>query len=479
MNAGAVEERFLGGHGLERADGEATEGSTAGLIGRGGCIGVRLGERGDGVRRVCLLVILALCFLGTIAAQESDDGLIEAYYILYNFEEEDGLEPGPFPADHRPVSMGRGQAEVIAEGGPDGSQYVRLLPGVPNGILHVGAPLIPGQKEIVMSLWVRPVASSRDAVKEFFDFDGALLAVVESDEAGVGEVHACHAAKEGEAWWISTGIRLPLEGNGRVSDWVYFQVRINRELGRWNLAVNGEATLAGIGALPPRREDGHILKVFGFENAPVDIDQLYAGSFSLRTIASHRIKVEGDEELRWMFEIQELDRSGSRTVLGRQEGGQRDAEMPEESGLRVPEEYEFRLALDTGTRELEPVEIDVSEDGGESDTESYFIYSPEYDEEGKMVLPKLVIDVDAVLEPGHDLRVFGWVVRLNDPGSPDHDKVLGWGNFERSLRREFELPEQYYAKRFQISVGKLKYRIVGPGESSSPDHEENMKTFVR
>ncbi|MEM8953048.1 MAG: hypothetical protein AAGD22_02745 [Verrucomicrobiota bacterium] len=440
-----------------------------------------LDKRSAGVRTVLGLLVLALAFVGgTITGQESDDGLLEAHYILHNFEREDGFEAGPFPAAHRPVSLGRGRAEVIAGGGPDGSQYVRLLPGVPNAILHFGAPLIPGETEVVVSLWARPAASSRDVVKEFFEFDGAMLAVVESDEAGVGEVHACHAMKEGGAWWISTGIRLPLDAHGQVSDWVYFQVRINRGFGIWNLAVNGEQTLEGIGALPPRREDAHVLKVFGYENAPVDVDQLYAGSFSLRTIASHRIKIDGDSELRWMFEVQELDRSGARTVLARREGAGRDIELPGGDGVQVPKEFDYQLILDTGTKEIEPIEIEVSEGGdGGRDTDSFFIYSPEYDEGGRMVLPKLVIDVDAILEPGHDLRFFGWVVRLNEPDSADHNKLLGWGNFETSLRREFEIPEKYQAKRLKIRVGKLKHRIVGPGENAPLDHEESIKTFVR
>ncbi len=188
------------------------------------------------------------------------------------FEEAEGFQPGNVHGQQG-FAVIRGQAEVTANEGREGSTGLKVLPSRPHGIvqLSIDANLDggdPPDKVVHTDMYIRPGAAL-EIGDQVTDVEGSLTGFFKIDDQG--ELHIY----DGPDWneWLPTGAKFDLDERGNATNWIRLSFRQDFERGLWDIAIDGHIFRANL-AMAERVESLEKIELVGQSRSPLYIDDI-------------------------------------------------------------------------------------------------------------------------------------------------------------------------------------------------------------
>lgn len=284
------------------------------------------------------------------------------------------------------------------------------------------------------------------------DLDGAVIGFFSEGPDVPATFHAYHSLPENQGYWVSTGVSAAVGPAGMTEEWIRIGVCQNLATGNWDLEIGGETVLKEIHSGESLQKDGIQLWLLGHEEranrfddllvSPVEPDSLRLGE------TKHLPKGRSDMNGR----AEQLDRAGERKVGRKQDNEDRrrnDAEINEKAAKIKPKSLDFQMDIVGGGTQHGKF------DGiGSDPSQTFVLYSPQYDDDGNPLPLKVRIQCDSELAEGVDLSKILWVVTEKPPkGNDEPLKVIAHGTFKTGFTQIAEIPSEWANKGTQIQVG--------------------------
>ncbi len=325
-------------------------------------------------------------------------------------------------------------------------QVAELPAGEPVAILSIATTPVQRAATIHAEFWARPTVSSVESGTEFFNLGGAVLGFFRAGE-GEGEVYAMHGGGDRDNVWISTGVRVPLDGKGTAANWTQFGIRLRRDEQRWDLLIDGRKVLAGLRTVSLAENDKLPFWLFGDATRPMRLDGIFLSCVApeiiekLQAARTQRIARRQASAGKILYP-QIVTRVKPTKEL-------RKAAQPALTQGGAPALRGWSVTLDTGRHTYESPKPDPKAD---PNAPGIIAYAPGYDDEGKPLPLKMRITADAELKPGVDLSKLRWKV-AEWIGWPDKlGKVLQSGDFRTGLVQEVVSPPEDARKATSVGV---------------------------
>jgi hypothetical protein len=400
-----------------------------------------------GVAKIsCCLMVAAAA--GVVRA-ESESLL----YHSIRFEENEGYQAGTFKGAGGGLQLLQGEARIVREDGNEAGQCLETVAGNPYASIHFHGERVSRNHKTYYEVWVRPSATPLAMSEEFMDLDGAVLGFFADGPDQAATFHAYHALPEQAGYWVSTGVSAAVGPSGMTQEWIRIGVCQNLATGTWDLEIGGEAVLAEIRPTETAREDGIQLWLLGHETranhfdnlliSPVEPDSLRLGD--TKRLPQGRSAKDGHSG--------NLDRTGERKVGRKQSDEDRrrhDAGIPAGTAKTAPKSLEFEMDIVGGGTQHGKFD----DKGTASNSKSFLLYSPQYDDAGKPLPLKVRIQCDAELAEGVDLSKILWVVtELAKKEDKEPLKVIAHGTFTTGFTQIAEIPSEWANKGTSLQVG--------------------------
>ena len=385
---------------------------------------------------------LLICGIGVEVVRGAD---VLPSYFYTDFEADSGWHEGAWSGSETALRLTQGSAAIVLEDAPFG-QVAELPASEPIATLSIATTPVQRAATIHAEFWARPPVSSVESGTEFFNLGGAVLGFFRVGE-GEGEVYAMHGGGDRDNMWISTGVRVPLDGNGTAANWAQFGIRLRRDEQRWDLLIDGGKVLAGLRTVSLAGNDPLPFWFFGDATHPMRLDGIFLSSVApevmekLQAGRAQRI-ARRQANPRKIPHPQIVTRVKPTKEL-------RKAAQPALTQGQAPALRGWRLTLETGGRTYESPRPDPKAD---PTVPGIIAYAPGYDDDGKPLPLKIRITADAELKPGVDLSKLRWQV-AEWIGWPDKlGKVLQSGNFRTGLVQEVVSPPEDARKATSVGV---------------------------
>jgi len=295
---------------------------------------------------------------------------------------------------------------------------------------------------------VRPRAVSSKDGAEFFDYDGAAVALFQNVD-GLAELHALHIGEDQKGFWVSTGVRLRVK-DGVVEDWFRINITQQWEVGTWDLAVNGTQVLQGIGR--GACADGKMFEVWLYGN----------GSQSVNRFDDLLISADPPDVLESKIASMRKPRISTSSVVSSQEkkvsrqtsdDKRRQHMLPSPDPKKYGQVQVLNMSLKVvgGGRHIG--EFESKDKNGQE--QKIALYSPGYDEDGKAKPLQVRIRCDAKLGEGVSLSQIEWAITEDPKEGANEVKVIVFGTFATGPSLIATVPSEWSNKALSIHCGQL------------------------
>ena len=390
--------------------------------------------------RFCLTLLACLCALGTVCGR---DGL--PAYLYVDFEADSGWSEGAWTRTDSALRLTQGAAAIVSDDDPFG-QVAELHGSKDFAALAVETSPMQRVATVHAEFWARPASASAEKGTEFFNLGGAVVGFFRAGD-GEGEIYAMHGGGDRENVWISTGVRVPLDGSGTAVDWTQFGIRLRRDEQRWDLLIDGGKVLAGLRVVSLPGNEKLPCSFFGDATRPLRLDGIFLSSVApdvmekLQIARTQRI-ARRNASAGKVVHPQIVTRAKPANELRKTV----QAAVPQDE---TPQLRGWTVTLETGGRIYQSPKQDSGKEPG---TPNIIAYAPGYDEQGKPLPLKIRIVADTELKPGVDLSKLRWQV-AELLGWPDKiGKVLQSGDFRTGLVQEVVSPPEDARKATRVSI---------------------------
>ena len=402
--------------------------------------------------KITLVTAKFICGMSWTAGGVLDAASDSLPYHFIRFEENEGYRAGEFTGSEGGLKLLQGDARIIREDGGDAGQCLEAASGNPYASIHFRGERVSLNQKTYYEVWVRPSVTPLAKSEEFMDLDGAVLGFFSEGPDVPATFHAYHSLPENQGYWVSTGVSAAVGPSGMAEEWIRIGVCQNLATGNWDLEIGGEMVLKEIHSGESLQKDGIQLWLLGHEEranrfddllvSPVEPDSLRLGE--TKHLPKGRSDMNGQAE--------QLDRAGERKVGRKQDNEDRrrnDAEINENAAKIKPKSLDFQMDIVGGGTQHGKF------DGiGSDPSQTFLLYSPQYDDDGNPLPLKVRIQCDSELAEGVDLSKILWVVTEKPPkGNDESLKVIAHGTFKTGFTQIAEIPSEWANKGTQIQVG--------------------------
>jgi hypothetical protein len=374
-------------------------------------------------------------------------------YHLIRFEENEGYQAGAFKGAGGGLQLLQGDARIVREDGDEVGQCLETVAGIPYASIHFHGERVSRNHKTYFEVWVRPSASPLAKSEEFMDLDGAVLGLFADGPDRPATFHAYHALPEDAGYWVSTGVSAAVGSSGMTQEWIRIGICQNLATGTWDLEIGGEVVMTEIRNTETPREDGIQLWLLGHETRANRFDDLLVSPVepdSLRLGEPKHLPQGGSDR---NVHDGNLDRSGERKVGRKQSDDDRrrhDAGIPAGLAKAAPKRLDVEMDIIGGG--TQHGKFDGK--GADPNQQSFLLYSPQYDDDGKPLPLKVRIQCDTELTEGVDLSKIVWVVtELANKEDKEPRRVIVHGTFTTGFTQIAEIPSEWANKGTQIRVG--------------------------
>ncbi|MEM7385277.1 MAG: hypothetical protein AAF514_10060, partial [Verrucomicrobiota bacterium] len=182
------------------------------------------------------------------------------------------FEPGDLGGQHG-WAVERGTAVVVRGpgAGMDDETSLRLEPSNPYGQVSLYLEARDQGPVVFTDFFVKPVAF-REEVEEFADLSGAVTGFFRVEEDG--ELFVLDGDGVGGGQWVSTGAKLPVDEDGKATDFIRLTFRQDFKMGLWDIYVDGEMRKAGLGLWDNRQQAVERFTLTGHTRHALILDRL-------------------------------------------------------------------------------------------------------------------------------------------------------------------------------------------------------------
>jgi len=374
-------------------------------------------------------------------------------FHLIRFEENEGYQAGAFKGAGGGLQLLQGDARIVREDGDEAGQCLETVAGNPYASIHFHGERVSRNHKTYYEIRVRPSASPLAKSEEFMDLDGAVLGFFADGPDRPATFHAYHALPEHQGYWVSTGVSAAVGSSGMTQEWIQIGICQNLATGTWDLEIGGEVVLTEIRPTETPRQDGIQLWLLGHETGANRFDDLLVSPVEPDSLRLGEAKHLPQDRSAKPGHAGNLDRTGERKVGRKQSDEDRrrhDAGIPAGMAKAAPRSLEFEMDIIGGGTQHGKFD----DKGSNSNSQSFLLYSPQYDDAGKPLPLKVRIQCDAELAEGVDLSNILWVVtEMAKKEDKEPRKVIAHGTFKTGFTQIAEVPSEWANKGTQIQVG--------------------------
>lgn len=376
----------------------------------------------------------------------------EPRFFVADFESSTGWKLGLLAKADSPVRLVQGSAKIIPLDEERSKQILELGPSELYPAVLVEASPLESSEEVFGEVLARPFAVDEKSSEEFFDFAGAVLAFVRVGDKG--EIRALFGSTKTESLWISTGQRFALNDRGAAAQWLRLTVRLNRKTQRWDLSINGTASLAGL--RPVRLASGRALRLWLYGHADHvsrfdDVILATADPDKLEQVTPTR--AAGDERISAARRSADFAERSEKVVTRTKENSDIHQTLLNVAPTKenLPELRGWNVSLNTGAQTYSAMKPVLKDEP--ADTLHILAYAPGYDEAGNRLPATITITADAELAPGVDLSRLRWdVVEALGIQPSKYGATIGEGDFRTGLVQTFTMPAEWTKKATSVRV---------------------------
>lgn len=364
-------------------------------------------------------------------------------YLFYTFD-----HPADFPAG--PLEEAQGlltiepEAVVAEETGPAVSRHLSVT-----GAVVLAGKRFTGDGKTHLEAWVRPQAVAVAEGAEFLDYDGAAVALFRTGQ-GHAELHALHITEKDEGFWVSTGQRIVVDEGGRAAAWHRLHITQHWEKGRWDLALNGETVLQGLGRGSSAQGRDFELWFYGQgEQAASAFDDVLICALPPDLLENHLSRTR-------TARVPAVPRSvGTEKRVTRQttDSSRRQKALASEDlpGRGRAKVLNIQLQVIGGGRHIG--EFEATDSRGQP--QNFALYTPGYQEDGRPKPLEIAIRCDAELEEGASLEQIQWAITEHSQDPAQTVRVIVHGTFANGPSLVAQVPSEWSNKPLAIRCGKL------------------------
>lgn len=362
-------------------------------------------------------------------------------YLFYDFNDASKFPAGVMSQDVSGLQVITPDASIQRE--EDHQAFLEV-----SGSVALLARRFTGDGQTHFEAWVRPRAVAERNEAEFLDYDGAALALFLTAE-GRAEIHALHIVNERQAFWVSSGIQIPIQ-NGTAESWHVIHITQHWQSGTWDLAVDGVFVLQGLGR--GACADGKVSEVWLYGH----------GGRLLNAFDDLLLSAEPPEILEQnLAALHELRRRVATTmVLTKKRVGhpsnnnlrrQHSLSQPDIKKVGMAKILNIHLQVVGGGRHIGEFESDDSY----GEKQKFALYTPGYDEHGKPKPLEVRISCDAELKEGATLGDIEWAITEHPGEGRKKVRVILCGTFQNGPRLFAKVPSEWSNKPLSIRCGNL------------------------
>jgi hypothetical protein len=364
-------------------------------------------------------------------------------YLFTDFEDSALFPLGKLKSETAGLQVMTPDASIVKEEG-DAKGHLQV-----SGSVVLLANRFTGDGQTNLEVWVKPRAVVMGDGMEFLDYDGAVLALFQT-EGNHAELHALHFVDGGNAFWVSTGIQISNQ-DGVADQWHVVHIQQHWQQGSWDLRVDGVTVLEGLGR--GQCADGKLSEVWLYGHG-----ESLANSFDDLLLSAEPPDVL-ERELSALHKLRTFDKAQATTKqkrVGRQtrESQRRQNQLAQPDPSKTGEAKHLNISLQVvgGGRHIGEFESD--DKNGEK--QKFALYTPGYDENGKPKPLEVQIRCGAQLKEGATLGDIEWAITEHQGEDKKKNlKVILFGTFETGPSLVAIVPSEWSNKPLSIRCGQL------------------------
>ncbi len=388
------------------------------------------------MKRIALSALLILTSIHSLAAGGTP-------YLFINFEDSDLFPPGKLKSETAGLQVMTPDAFIVKEKG-EAKGHLQV-----SGSVALLANRFTGDGQTNLEVWIKPRAVVMGEGMEFLDYDGAVLALFQT-EGNHAELHALHFVDEVNAFWVSTGIQIPIQ-DGVAAQWHVVRIQQHWEKASWDLTLDGVIVLQGLGR--GQCADGKWSEVWLYGHG----ESLLSSFDDLLLCAEQPDILE--RELSTLHTLRARDKAPvtakqKRVGLHTKESQRRQNQLaqPDPSKTGSAKILNINLQVVGGGRHIGEFESDAKN----GKKQKFALYTPGYDEDGKPKPLEVQIRCDAQLKEGATLGDIEWAITEHQGEDQKKNlKVILFGTFENGPSLIAKVPSEWSNKPLSIQCGQL------------------------
>lgn len=366
-------------------------------------------------------------------------------YLFINFDDASVFPPGEIAGATQGIQVITPVANVVKdEAGPKSHLQV-------SGSVVLLANRFTGDGQTHFEAWVRPQAVTADDGMEFLDYDGAVLAMFRTDEDHA-EIHALHMVSADVAFWVSTGVQIPIK-NGIAVDWHVIHIQQHWEQSTWDLTLDGVMVLQGLGR--GQYADGKLTEVWLYGHGDQSLnafDDLLL-SADAPDVLERELAAHYQRRTSVAAQAQQKKKLVGRSTTDSHRR-QKTQAQPDPKKIETAKILDVSLQVVGGGRHIG--EFESTEKDGKK--KKFALYTPGYDENGKPKPLEVQIRCDAELKEGASLDDIEWAITEHPKDGEEQVRVILSGTFQSGPSLIAKVPSEWSNKPLSIRCGTLGLR---------------------
>ncbi len=375
---------------------------------------------------------------------------VEAPYIFVNFEAVSAWPDGVLKPERAGWQITAPGASVRNADDRGASRHLEIT-----GAAVLIGDRFTGDGRTWLEVWARPQAVRMAEGAEFLDFDGAAVALFLT-ESGHAELHGLHITEQGCGHWIASGVKVPLT-NGAAADWLSVGIAQNWADRTWELTLNGQVVLTGMGR--GDCADGKIFELWCYghdEGLANRFDDVLVSALPPSVLEARL----AEPPKRRQTATAELSESGKRVGKNTLDEKRRKHHLPRPDLAKAGKAAVLGISLQVvgGGRHIGEFESK----NGQGGLDKFALYSPGYDEQGNPKPLEVVIRCDVKLEEGSRLDDIEWAITEDKKEGAQSLRVIVWGDFANGPSIKATVPSAWSNQALSIVCGSLGLKKPAP-----------------
>ncbi len=373
-------------------------------------------------------------------------------YHFYNFECPRFLL-GTLPTSGHGLELRQGRADIASDGkGVSSGQHLALLAHDPLSGVVIRGNRLASDHQSHAEVWVRPLATSLSAGEEFMDFDGAVVGLFRSPEAGEAEFYAFHQTSPEAGYWLSSGRRIAVDAEGKAAHWHRLHITHHWEAGTWALELDGAVALTGLYRSSGMDAQGFECWLFGHTAGVCEFDDLLISPLPPDALEAQALATQLSRRVPPPVVSPKTPvRASSKKSTQRRQHAQ---PAPGDTAAG-PAAVDFRLHLVSGGKQITSIDLKDNKSGPRRAT----LYTPSYDEKGQRLPLQVEIRSDAHLREGLVLADLEWsIIEIVEPKEKKPGVVISHGNFATGPTQLVTVPAEWTNKGVTIRMALRRQR---------------------